>query len=43
MKNLAVTVVFSDNTSRVYSWPQVMLDRAHPEVTLSLSAAVQNP
>src|SRR5882672_5073624 len=38
-----LTVAFSDNTSRMYSWPQVMLDRAHPEVTLSLSSAVQNP
>ena len=36
-------LTFSDNTSRTYAWPQVMLDNAHPEVTLSLSSAVQNP
>jgi len=34
---------FSDNTSRTYAWPQIMLDRSHPEVTLSFSSAVQNP
>ena len=34
---------FSDGTSRTYAWPQVVLDRAHPEVTLSFSSAVQNP
>ena len=38
---LAVTL--SDNTSRTYSWPQVMFDRSRPEVTLSVSSAVQNP
>jgi hypothetical protein len=37
------TVNFSDNTSRMYSWPQVMLDNEHPEVTLSFRSAVQNP
>ena len=26
-----------------YAWPQIMLDRSHPEVTLSFSSAVQNP
>jgi hypothetical protein len=36
-------VSFSDNTSRTYSWPQVMLDKSHPEVTLAFSSAVQNP
>lgn len=38
-----LTTAFSDNTSRTYAWPQVTLDRAHPEVTLSFSSAVQNP
>ena len=38
-----LTVTFSDNTSRMYSWPQVMLDNDHPEVMLSFSSAVQNP
>ena len=38
-----LTVTFSDNTSRTYAWPQIMLDRSHPEVTLSFSSAVQNP
>ena len=38
-----LTVTFSDNTSRTYSWPQVMLDGNRPEVTLSVSSAVQNP
>ena len=38
-----LTVTFSDATSRTYAWPQLMLDRAHPEVTLSFSSAVQNP
>jgi len=38
-----VTVTFSDNTSRTYAWPQIMLERSHPEVTLSFSSAVQNP
>jgi hypothetical protein len=38
-----LAVTFSDNTSRMYSWPQIMLDRSRPEVTLSLSSAVQNP
>jgi len=38
-----LTVTFSDNTSRTYSWPQVMLDKSHPEVTLAFSSAVQNP
>jgi hypothetical protein len=37
-----LTVSFSDNTSRTYSWPQVMLDNEHPEVTLSFSSSVQN-
>jgi hypothetical protein len=38
-----MTINFSDNTSRSYAWPQIMLDRSHPEVTLSFSSAVQNP
>ena len=38
-----LTLIFSDNTSRAYSWPQVMLDNEHPEVTLSLASAVHNP
>ena len=38
-----MTVSFSDNTSRTYAWPQIMLDRSRPEVTLSFSSAVQNP
>jgi hypothetical protein len=38
-----LTVTFSDSTSRTYAWPQIMLDRSHPEVTLSFSSAVQNP
>lgn len=38
-----LTATFSDGTARTYAWPQLMLDRAHPEVTLSLSSAVQNP
>jgi hypothetical protein len=38
-----LTVTFSDNTSRMYSWPQVMFDRSRPEVTLSVSSSVQNP
>ena len=38
-----LTVAFSDNTSRSYSWPQVMLDQDHREITLSLSSAAQNP
>lgn len=38
-----LTVSFSDNTSRTYGWPQVMLDQDHPEITLSFSSAVQNP
>jgi hypothetical protein len=37
-----LTVSFSDNTSRTYGWPQVMLDNDHPEVTLSFSSSVQN-
>jgi len=36
-------LTFSDGTSRTYAWPQVVLDNEHPEVTLSLSSAVQNP
>lgn len=36
-------VTFADATTRSYAWPQVMLDRAHAEVTLSVSSAVQNP
>ena len=36
-------LTFSDGTSRTYVWPQVMLDNEHPEVTLTLSSAVQNP
>src|SRR4051812_43519146 len=38
-----LTIAFADSTSRTYAWPQVVLDRAHPEVTLSFSSAVQNP
>ena len=38
-----LVISFSDNTSRTYSWPQVMLDNNHPDVTLSFSSAVQNP
>ena len=38
-----LTVVFSDNTSRTYAWPQVMLDQTRPEVTLNVSSAVRNP
>ncbi|HEY3158164.1 MAG TPA: hypothetical protein VGJ78_04310 [Vicinamibacterales bacterium] len=38
-----LTVSFSDNTSRTYSWPQVMLDQDRREITLSLSSAVLNP
>ncbi len=38
-----LTLSFSDATSRTYSWPQVLLDNEHPEVTLSFSSAVQNP
>src|SRR5499426_4551332 len=34
---------FSDGSVRIYAWPQVMLDTARPEVTLSFSSAVQNP
>jgi hypothetical protein len=38
-----LAMTFSDGTSRTYAWPQVFLDRAHPEMTLSFSSAVQNP
>jgi hypothetical protein len=38
-----LTIAFSDNTSRTYGWPQVMLDNNHPEATLSFSSAAQNP
>ena len=38
-----LTIVFSDNTSRTYAWPEVMLDQTHPEVALSFSSAVRNP
>jgi len=38
-----LTVSFSDNTSRTYGWPQVMLDQDRRETTLSFSSAVQNP
>ena len=38
-----LTVSFSDNTSRTYSWPQVMFDQNHPESALSFSSAAQNP
>ena len=38
-----LTVSFSDNTSRTYIWPQVMLDQDRREITLSFSSAVQNP
>ena len=38
-----LTVALSDNTSRSYAWPQVMLDQDRREITLSLSSAVQNP
>ena len=34
---------FSDGTARTYAWPSVTLDNARSEVTLSFSAAVQNP
>jgi len=38
-----LTIQFSDNTSRTYAWPMVMLDQTHPEVALSFSSAVRNP
>ena len=38
-----LTLQFSDGGARTYAWPQVMLDNARPEVTLSFSSAVQNP
>lgn len=38
-----LTLQFSDGSTRTYAWPQVTLDNEHPEVTLSFSAAVQNP
>ena len=38
-----LVIAFSDNTSRTYAWPQVMLDQTHPEIALSFSSAVQNP
>jgi hypothetical protein len=38
-----LTLQFSDGTARTYAWPQVTLDNARSEVTLSFSAAVQNP
>ena len=38
-----LTISFSDNTSRTYSWPQVMLDQNSRETTLSFSSAAQNP
>jgi len=38
-----LTVTFSDNTSRSYAWPQVMLDQDRREITLGVSSAVQNP
>jgi hypothetical protein len=38
-----LTLQFSDGAARTYAWPQVTLDNARPEVTLSFSAAVQNP
>jgi hypothetical protein len=38
-----LTLSFSDNTSRSYAWPQVMLDKGNPERLLSLSSAAQVP
>ncbi len=38
-----LTLQFSDGTTRTYAWPQVTLDNARPEVTLSFASAVQNP
>jgi len=38
-----LTLQFSDGGARTYAWPQVLLDNARPEVTLSFSSAVQNP
>ena len=38
-----LSLQFSDGGVRTYAWPQVMLDNARPEVTLSFSSAVQNP
>ena len=38
-----LTLQFSDGGARTYAWPQVLLDNARPEVTLSFSQAVQNP
>ena len=38
-----LSLQFSDGSVRNYAWPQVMLDTARPEVTLSFSSAVQNP
>jgi hypothetical protein len=38
-----LSLQFSDGSARTYAWPQVMLDNARSEVTLSFSSAVQNP
>jgi hypothetical protein len=38
-----LTLQFSDGAVRTYAWPQVTLDNARPEVSLSFSSAVQNP
>ena len=38
-----LTLQFSDGMARTYAWPPVTLDSTRTEVTLSFSAAVQNP
>lgn len=38
-----LTLQFSDGMARTYAWPPVTLDNTRTEVTLSFSAAVQNP
>jgi hypothetical protein len=38
-----LTLSFSDNTSRSYTWPVVVLDNRNPERTLSFSSAVEVP
>ena len=38
-----LTLSFSDNTSRSYTWPLVALDNNNAERTLSFSSAVQVP
>jgi hypothetical protein len=38
-----LTLSFSDNTSRSYMWPVVMLDNRTPERVLSFSSVIQVP